>query len=90
MADDKNKDIVKRRVLVLLNYLYSQTDEENQITSDDLVVYLHEQGVPANKKTLKNDLDLIDEDGLEIVTVYSKPNSNFWGTREYEVPEHHL
>ena len=87
MENDKNKDIVKRRVLVLLNYLYSQTDEDNQITSDDLVAYLHDQGVPANKKTLKNDLDLMVEAGIDIVTVSSKPNRYFWGNREFEMPE---
>ena len=87
MKDEKNKDVVKRRVLVLINYLYSQTDEENQISSDDLVAYLHEQGVPANKKTLKNDLDLMVDAGLDIVTVSSKPNRYFWGSRHFEMPE---
>ena len=87
MENDKNKDIVKRRILVLLHYLYTQTDEEMQITSDDLVAYLHDQGVPANKKTLKNDLDLMVDAGLDIVTVSSKPNRYFWGSRQFEVPE---
>ena len=87
MADDKNKDIVKRRVLVLINYLYEHTDEEHQITSDDLVAYLKNEGVPANKKTLKSDLDLMVEAGLDIVTVSSKPNRYFWGSRQFEMPE---
>lgn len=82
-----NKDIVKRRILTLLQYLYEQTDEDHQITSDDLIEYLKEQGVPANKKTLKNDLDLITDAGLDIVTVASKPNRYFWGTRKFEMPE---
>lgn len=83
----ENKDVVKRRVLVLLQYLYEQTDEDHQITSDDLVSYLKDQGVPANKKTLKNDLDLMVDAGFDIVTVASKPNRYFWGNRTFEMPE---
>ncbi len=84
---EKNRDIVKRRVLVLLTYLYAQTDEEHQITSDALVKYLKDNGVPANKKTLKSDLDLMVNAGIDIVTVSSKPNRYFWGDRQFEMPE---
>lgn len=84
---EKNRDIVKRRMLVLTNYLYQHTDEDHQITSDDLVAFLKDQGVPANKKTLKNDLDLMVDAGLDIVTVSSKPNRYFWGSRQFEMPE---
>ena len=85
--NEKNKDVVKRRVLVLINYLYEYTDEDHQITSDELVAYLKDNGVPANKKTLKSDLDLMVEAGLDIVTVSSKPNRYFWGNRQFEMPE---
>lgn len=71
------RDIVKRRLLVLLKFLYEQTDEDHQITFDQLVEYLQEHNVPANKKTLKSDLDLMVEFGLDIVTVASKPNQYF-------------
>ena len=87
MADEKNKDIVKRRIFVLLRLLYEQTDEDHQMTSDEIVEYLKEQKVPANKKTLKGDIDLMTEAGLDIVTVSSKPNRYFWGSRHFEVPE---
>ena len=83
----ENRDIVKRRILVLTNFLYEKTDEDHQITSDELVAYLKDQGVPANKKTLKNDLDLMVDSGLDIVTVSSKPNRYFWGSRQFEIPE---
>ena len=84
---EKNRDIVKRRVLVLLQFLYKETDEDHQITSDELVAYLKENGVPANKKTLKSDLDLMVDAGIDIVTVSSKPNRYFWGDRQFEMPE---
>ena len=82
-----NKDIVKRRLMVLIKYLYEYTDEDHQITSDELIQYLQKSNVPANKKTLKNDIDLMVEFGLDIVTVSSKPNRYFWGERRFEIPE---
>lgn len=84
---NENRDIVKRRVLVLIDFLYKKTDEDHQITSDELISYLKDNGVPANKKTLKSDLDLMVDAGLDIVTVSSKPNRYFWGSREFEMPE---
>lgn len=87
MEKKDNRDIVKRRILVLTSYLYQYTDEDHQISSDDLVAFLKDQGVPANKKTLKNDLDLMVDAGLDIVTVSSKPNRYFWGSRQFEMPE---
>jgi len=87
MTMNSNKDVVKRRILVLINYLYEHTDEDNQITSDELVAYLKDNGVPANKKTLKSDLDLMVDAGFDIVTVSSKPNRYFWGNRQFEMPE---
>lgn len=86
MSDEK-RDIVKRRILVLISFLYEHTDEDHQITSDELVAFLRDNGVPANKKTLKNDLDLMVDSGLDIVTVSSKPNRYFWGSRQFEMPE---
>ena len=41
MSEEK-RDIVKRRMLVLTNFLYEHTDDEHQITSDELVAYLKE------------------------------------------------
>ena len=82
-----NKDIVKRRLLVLLRFLYEHTDEDNQVDTFQLIEYLAEQGVAANRKTLKSDIDLLVDEGLDIVTVQSKPNRYFWGDRLFELPE---
>lgn len=82
-----NKDIVKRRILVLLKMFYRLTDEEHPMTSFEIVDYLKDHGVPANKKTLRSDIALMVEAGLDIVTVASKPNLYFWGDRGFEIPE---
>ncbi len=82
-----SKDIVKRRLLVLLRLLYEETDEDHPLDTFQLLEYLAEHDVPANRKTLKSDIDLLIEAGLDIVTVRSRPNKYFWGDRAFEMPE---
>ena len=86
-TEDKTKDIVKRRLLVLLRLLYEETDEDHPLDTFQILSYLEEQGVPANRKTLKSDIDAFVDAGLDIVTVFSKPNRYFWGERSFELPE---
>ena len=87
MTDEKNKDIVKRRILTLLRLLYEETDEDHPLDTFQILEYLKEQGVPANRKTLKSDLDALVDAGMDIITISSKPNRYFWGERVFEMPE---
>jgi predicted DNA-binding transcriptional regulator YafY len=84
---EKSKDVVKRRMLTLLKMFYERTDEDNPMTSDEIIEYLKENEVPANKKTLRSDIALLEDAGIDIVTVSSKPNRYFWGDRTFEMPE---
>ena len=79
--------IMKKRLLLLQKLFAEQTDEEHQVSTPDILAYLAENGIPTNRKTLKRDLDLLAESGMDIVTVVSKPNRYFLGDRGLEVPE---
>ena len=84
---NENKDIVKRRILVLLRMFYELTDEDHPMSTDQIIEYLQSCGVGSNKKTLRSDIALLEESGLDIVTITSKPNRYFWGDRGFELPE---
>jgi predicted DNA-binding transcriptional regulator YafY len=84
---NENKDVVKKRLMTLLNLLYENTDEEHPMETQEIIDYLAEHNVPANRKTLKSDIDVLENAGLDIVTVSSKPNKYFWGDRTFELPE---
>lgn len=79
----------RKRIIVLLRYLYLNTDEQHPASTYDLLDYLEEQGVGTNRKTLKTDMEfLTGEDSVyDIVEIKSKPNRYFWGSREFELPE---
>ena len=67
-------NIMKRRLLLVQRLLYENTDEQHPLTTFEILDYLLEQGILTNRKTLKGDLDLMVECGMDIVTIQSKPN----------------
>lgn len=85
--ESKNKEIVKKRILLLLKYFYEQTDEGRQTNTFKLLEYFKDKETPANRKTLKNDINTLINAGYDIVVVNSKPNKYFLGDRGFETPE---
>ncbi|MDD3414980.1 MAG: WYL domain-containing protein [Lachnospiraceae bacterium] len=83
MADNNNKV----RVLYLLKYLFQNTDEEHQVTTQELIDILAAQGFKANRKTVKDDIDMLTVAGYDIITEKSASNSFFYGFRDFELPE---
>ena len=77
----------KGRILCLLQYLYLKTDEEHAATTQDLIDALAETGFKANRKTVKDDIDVMNNMGYDIVINVSSGNSFFLGDRTFELPE---
>ena len=83
----KDKNMVKARLIVLAQMFYEKTDQEHPMTGLEILEYLEEHDVPANEKTLRGDIQLLQDLGLDIVKVISRPNYFFWGDRQFEMPE---
>ena len=80
-------NIMKRRLLLVQKLLYENTDEQHPLTTFEILEYLQDKGIVTNRKTLKGNIDLMVESGMDIITVQSKPNRYFWGAREFEKAE---
>lgn len=80
-------NIMKRRLLLVQRLLYESTDEQHPLTTFEILEYLENQGIITNRKTLKGDIDIMVDCGMDIITVQSKPNKYFWGAREFEQAE---
>lgn len=78
---------MKRRLLLLQKLLYETTDEQHPLTTFEILEYLEQHGIVTNRKTLKGDIDLMVDCGMDIVTVSSKPNKYFWASRTFEQAE---
>ena len=79
--------MVKARLMVLARMFYEKTDQEHPMTGLEILEYLETHDVPANEKTLRGDIRLLQELGIDIVKVVSRPNYYFWGERQFEMTE---
>ena len=78
-TDNKEKNAVKARLVILTKMFYEKTDEEHPMTGVEIMEYLAEHDVPANEKTLRGDIQLLQDLGVDIVKVISRPNYFFLG-----------
>ncbi|MFI3172018.1 MAG: hypothetical protein R3Y58_06605 [Eubacteriales bacterium] len=76
----KNKILYLRKILL-------KTDELNPISTMGIIEKLHANGINVNRKTLGDDIKLLMDDGLDIITVRSSQNMYYVGMREFEAPE---
>lgn len=78
----------KSRLLFLQKYLYENTDDNHSISTNDLIKVLEENGFQTNRKTLKNDVEmLIDADYDILIEKDGKSNQYHYGTRRFQLPE---
>lgn len=57
----------KRKLLLLKDYLEKNTDQDHPASIRDLTVYLEAQGIPAERKSIYRDLQLLMDHGYDIV-----------------------
>ena len=77
----------KQRLIHLYRSLVRHTDEEHQVTTNDLVQFLKKEDANASRKTVKDDIEVLLSEGVDIVTTKSYYNSYFVGSRLFELPE---
>lgn len=82
-----NENSTKKRLLLILEQLYKTTDEENPISTVEIMEYLATKGITIDRKTLSTDIKLLKDMDYDIVTIKSSPNKYFWGSRTFEIPE---
>ena len=77
----------KQRLIHLYRYLMENTDEDHQATTNDLVDFLRREDANASRKTVKDDIEVLIEEGIDVIVSKSFYNSYFVGSRTFEVPE---
>ena len=87
MSEEKTKQDKKGRLLALRDYLYKYTDEQHMVSTQELIDEMTRQGYPGNRKTIKDDIDVLNKFGMDIITNVSRGNSFYVGSREFELAE---
>lgn len=76
-----------KRIFLLLEYLFYNTDERHSAKTDTLILYLSEKGIPAHRQTISSDIVTLQEFGFDIITVRSRQNLYYYGGRIFDPAE---
>lgn len=87
LEPSKEKQDKKGRLLALRKYLYKYTDEQHAVSTQELIDEMSRQGYPGNRKTIKDDIDILNRWGMDIITNVSRGNFFYLASREFEIPE---
>lgn len=78
----------KLRPLYLAKILFEHTDEDNFLTTSQLIQILEEQyGIKAHRQTIKSEIELLRQFGLEIEEIKSTQNRYNLFARKFDTPE---
>ena len=77
----------KIRLLALYDLLQSKTDEENPMSTQEIISALAKLRISVTRKTLYQDFDLLNKHGYDVVCVRGRSNRYFVGERKFERPE---
>ena len=77
----------KLRLLFEREILLRETDEENPITTKQLISRLEDCGVQAERKTIYSDIESLSLYGMDIIKVSGKNGGYYVGERDFELPE---
>ena len=76
------------RILYLQKILLERTDEENPLSTTQLINILNDEyGISAHRTTVTKDIAALQEFGMDIVTIHSTQSKYFVASRKFELPE---
>ena len=82
-----NNQEQKIKLLVLYDILYRKTNEENAMTSDDLVEELGKRGITVSRRVIALDIALLNEYGYEVLSYKKKSYYYYVADRKFENAE---
>ena len=77
----------KLKLLYLRDYLLRYSDEDHPVSVSDMIAFLAQHGISAERKSLYDDIDALREYGLDIQTVKHKSTGYFVADRDFQLPE---
>ena len=82
------QDYPKRaKLLLLLQFFQQESDEENPKTMGEIIGYLAERGISAERKSIYADITLLRDLGYDIIKTQDGGTSYFLGSRDMEPAE---
>ena len=77
----------KLKLLVLKDILMKHTDEDHGLTTNEIIEKLDSFGITAERKSIYDDLRMLETYGLDICSTRDKTTRYYIGSRDFELPE---
>lgn len=77
----------KQKLLYILKLLYEKSDQDHGVTVADIIDYLEENEIKAERKSIYDDIKTLKEFGVDIVSTKSKTVRYFIAGRSFELYE---
>ncbi len=78
----------KLKLIYLIRIFTEKTDENHCLSAQDLIAELSSYGIPAERKSIYDDIECLIHLGYDIVNVKSRTNGGYYlASREFELPE---
>ena len=77
----------KLKLLYLARYLQEETDERHPKTVQEMIAYLERCGISAERKSIYDDMELLELYGMDVQSVRGKSYGYFLGERAFQLPE---
>ena len=78
----------KLKILYVMEYLLRNTDDEHTVSISDIAAYLDAHDIPAQRKSLYDDIEALRKYGLDIIqTNRGKVYGYYIASRDFELPE---
>ena len=78
---------LKLKPLYIMKILLEKSDENHPLTVNEIIKELDFYDIPAERKSIYSDIDLLETFGLDIICEKGRSNKYFIGEREFELPE---
>ena len=75
------KNEAQIRILLLQQYLCTLTDEEHAASVSDILQFWESHGIQAGRKSVYSDIQILIDQGVDVVCVKSTQNRYFVGSR---------
>lgn len=84
MAKSENQ---KLKLLYLKDYLEQYTDPEHPATIKDILDYLGQHGIRAERKSIYSDVQFLMDYGMDIEVMHGRGGGYYVNSRQFELPE---
>ena len=77
----------KQKLLYIAKYLMENTDETHAVSTPQLIEYLNNNGIKAERKSIYNDIDTLNDFGMDIIRSEEHRGGYMLASRPFELAE---